>query len=173
MKKHLATGRIVCYLLFLTVVCTLVFGASFSRFASQATGTGTANVAEVALNSQVDLSEKLKGMVPGDIRAIEIQVSNRKDGAVSEVTQSYTVSIETTGNLPLTYSLATKDTPTTGHALDQSGNPLVWTGGLLPHTEPTTHTYILTVSWPSGNAAPTLTNEIDFITITVDSKQES
>ena len=173
MKKHLVPGRIICYLLFLTVVCTLVFGASYSRFASQATGTGTANIAEVALNSQIDLSEKLKGMVPGDTRAIEIQVSNRKDGAISEVAQSYTVSIETTGNLPLAYSLSTKDTPTTGHALVQGGNPLVWTGGLLPHTDPTTHTYILTVSWPSGNAAPALTNESDLVTITVDSKQES
>ena len=102
MKKHLAAGRIICYLLFLTVVCTLVFRAAYSRFYSQAAGAGTANIAEVALNSQIDLSDKVNGMVPGDTRDIVIQVSNQKDGVISEVTQSYTITVETTGNLPLT-----------------------------------------------------------------------
>ncbi len=172
MKRHLTAGRVVCYMLVLTAACTLVLGATYSRFSSQATGTGTANIAAAALNSTMDVSEALEGMAPGDSCTIAFRVSNEEEsGTVSEVTQSYTIAIETTGNLPLTYTLSTGDTPKDHHALTQNNGSLVWTGGLLPHSTPTTHTYTLTVSWPDEEADPSLTDEIDLVSVTVEARQ--
>ncbi len=173
MKKHLTTGRIVCYLLFLTLVCTLLFGATYSRYGSQVTGAGIADIAAVSLNSTVDLSPKLSGMVPGETRNIMIQVSNQKEsGAISEVTQGYTITIDTTGNLPLTYTLDTTDTPNIDHALTPSEDSLVWTGGVLPHTQKTTHTYTLGVTWPKAQNDPRYANNVDAVRFVVDSQQK-
>lgn len=172
MKRHLTAGRVVCYMLVLTAACTLVLGATYSRFSSQATGTGTANIAAAALNSNMDVSEALEGMAPGESRTITFQVGNRENsGTVSEVTQSYTIAVETTGNLPLVYTLSTEDTPNADHALTHSSGSLVWTGGLLPHSTPTIHIYTLTVSWPDGESDPSLTDEIDLVSVTVEAKQ--
>ena len=45
-------------------------------------------------------------------------------------------------------------------------------GGFLPHTDETTHSYKLTVSWPSnGKNEFVYADEIDLVTVTVDAKQ--
>ena len=45
-------------------------------------------------------------------------------------------------------------------------------GGFLPHTEETTHSYELTVSWPNDEKNEFVyADEIDLVTVTVDAKQ--
>lgn len=172
MRKHLTVGRIACYLLLLAAACALVFGTSYARFSSEAMGSGTASVAAAALNSRMDMSDRLEGIAPGETRTIAFQVTNQKeDGTISEVTQSYTITIETTGNLPLTYALSTGDTPDTDHALTNKRDALMWEGGILPHSVPATHTYMLSVSWPTGSASPYLADEIDLVAVTIDAQQ--
>ncbi len=171
MRKHLTAGRVACYLLLLTAACTLAFGATNSRFYAQVTGAGTANVAAAALNSDLDVSKNLEGMAPGETRTVALQVSNQEaGGTVSEVTQRYAITIETTGNLPLVYELSTSDPPA-DHALIRDGSSLVWTGGVLPHSTPTTHTYLLTVTWPAADGAAALRDEIDRVAVVVDAEQ--
>ena len=96
MKKQLTFGRIVSYLLYLSLVCTLIFGVTYARYSTVVTGGASAQTAAVALGSSLDLTEDLKGMTPGDAKPIFFSVSNKKDSTVSEVAQEYTITLLTT-----------------------------------------------------------------------------
>jgi hypothetical protein len=181
MKKHLTTGRIGLYLLYLTAVGTLVLGTVYARYRSDVTGTGTAEVAAAAMDvtgtgsSSLDLTKVLSGMKPGTSKEVEFVVTNAKDGAVSEVAEEYQITVSTTGNLPLTYVLSAKSTGTKGTFAEVGVNPapgrFQWTGGFLPDSAETVHTYQLTVTWPGEQKAGSYTDEIDLVTLTVDAVQ--
>ena len=117
-------------------------------------------------------------MTPGDSRNIDISVSNVKDGRTSEVTQDYSIIINTTGNLPLVYELAQKNSTGAGTYVTTStipksdGNSRAWSGGQMPHSENTVHEYTLTVKWPTNSTDASYADEIDKVTLTVDSKQK-
>lgn len=179
MKDREKRRRILSYVLYLTLACVLVLGITYARYRSTVTGTGTASVARVALNSTADLSEDLKGMQPGESVKIDVAVSNVEEGNLtSEVTQDYSITVETTGNLPLKFTLVKKnstaegsyvklDTPT----VESNGNSTTWPGGQMPHSVITTHDYVLTVQWPNDSKSDDYADEIDYITLTVDAKQ--
>ena len=42
MKKQLTFGRIVSYLLYLSLVCTLIFGVTYARYSTEVTGGASA-----------------------------------------------------------------------------------------------------------------------------------
>lgn len=188
MKKHLTVWRIVCYLFYFLGVCTLVLGVTNARYITTVSGTGTASVAAVALDTTelsgidekkvIDLTNTIKGLYPGQSQTITFQVKNFKDLVVSEVTQEYSVIVETTGNLPLTYELSAGDAKnigtyaTTSSTVPES-NPTVWqwTGGSLPHSQECTHSYTLTVKWNIGKNDAAFSDEIDLVTLTIDAKQ--
>lgn len=180
MKKHVSAGRIARYALFLGAACLLVAGVTFARYYQEVQGQGTGSVAAVALDlatgsgGAVDVTSQLRGMKPGDVRTVDFVVSNKKDGMTSEVAQSYSVSVETTGNLPLTFELASKG----GSGADKyvttpgatTGSGATWTGGVLP-VGAATHTYKLTVTWPLNSANPALADEIDRVVLKIDAQQ--
>lgn len=175
-KKYLTAGRVAFYLLLLTVACTLVLGVTYSRFSSQINGAATAETASVALDSRIDLSETLKGMAPGEFREVALAVTNQKDSQISEVAQNYTVTIKTTGNLPLTYTLTPMtEEPGQQYATQQTQpekGRTIWSGGVLPYSETATeHTYTLRVEWPVGQKNEALADEIDLVTLVVDAQQ--
>ncbi|MFR8339537.1 MAG: hypothetical protein ACLVAW_24285 [Eisenbergiella massiliensis] len=89
MKKQLTFGRIVSYLLYLSLVCTLIFGVTYARYSTEVTGGASAQTAAVALDSSLNLTSSLEGMKPGITSKINFTVSNQKDKVVSEVAQEY------------------------------------------------------------------------------------
>lgn len=174
MSKHLTTGRVVRYLLLLTVVCAVVLGVTFARYATTVQGQGSADVAAVALgltggSGAVDLTSQLEGMKPGDTRTVNFKVTNASDRTTSEVTQAYSVSIETTGNLPLEFSLAS--TSASKGTAATTNSDLTWAGGELPYGSNVTHSYTLTVEWPNAKVDSALAYEIDRVVLKVDAQQ--
>lgn len=181
MKKQLTAGRVVRYLLYLCIASALVFGFTYARYILGIHGQGTASTAAVALNvtdgssNTLDLTTQLQGLQLGATKEIVFAVTNQKGGIVSEVAQDYTVSVYTTGNLPLTYTLLAQDSDAgtyVANPISSSDGSMVWAGGRLPYAEKgVTHTYTLTAEWPSNQADESLTDEIDLVTLTVDTKQ--
>ncbi len=136
-------------------------GRHLRRYVTVVQGQGSGDVAAVALgltsDSTADLTSQLQGMKPGESRTVNFAVTNTVDKTTSEVAQNYSVSIETTRNLPLKFEL-TAITPGVdkGEVATGSGSP--WTGEDLPYGSDVTHSYTLTVTWPenaSDSASPT------------------
>lgn len=163
-------SRRLAWLIYAVVVTALISATTLSRYMTTVTGTGTAAVAHVALGGShtIDVS----GMQPGETRTVSFSVTNAKDGVISDVAQDYTVSVATTGNLPLTFALATGNGDTNAnHALTQGDTANSWSGGSLPPTTSTTHNYTLTVTWPGSENDPKYAREVDAVTLTVDAVQ--
>lgn len=202
MKKHLTAGRILRYLLCLGIACTFVGGVTYARYISEVSGSATAVVAAVAMNvtgngegssSELDLTKELGGMRPGDNKTLVFAVTNQMGGAVSEVALEYSITIHTTGNLPLIYDIkkSTVEKSDAGETelLDSGSGDIgtyvnpndrnkngdtewLWSGGSLPYMQGgVTHTYQLTVEWPGSKKEENLADEIDWVTLTVDAKQ--
>lgn len=180
MEGHPSFGRVARYALILGVACLAILGVSYARYVQEVQGAGAASVAAVALDltggsGKLDVTERLKGMKPGDARTVAFSVAGYEAGAASEVAQEYSVSVETTGNLPLSYGLAAGE-PVSGEGslvqlgADGAGADLVWTGGLLPYGS-VSHAYVLTVTWPSERADESLADEIDLVVLRVDAHQ--
>lgn len=172
MKKQLTIGRIACYLLCLTLVCTALIGVSYARYTSSVNGSATAATAAVAgkmTNAAIDVS----GMKPGDTKTVDFTVVNFSGEKTSEVAQEYTITIKTAGNLPLAFSLSP------GAGIENSAGALRGTGGvwqsdspgLLPAAAATTHAYTLTVVWPENETSPRYADEIDTVTLVIDAQQ--
>lgn len=166
-KESREKPHIVTWLLFAVILTLLISSTTLSRYLTTVSGAGTATVAAVAMEKG-EVSFDTANLKPGGTAAYTFAVTNRREGRVSDVAQSYSVTVTATGNLPLAYSLEPLDsTP----ALSKIAGELVWTGGSLPHTKATTHTYSLTVSWPADRKSAALADEIDLITVTVDAQQ--
>lgn len=170
------------YILF---VLTLVTTVTFSRYMKNIAGFDSLSVAPVYLGTEFnELDIKIEDLQPGGSADYIFSVTNTtEDDTVSGVKQNYTISITDTDNLPLTYELepvadedgteltVTALTDATNHATDTSVDD-VYTGGVMPFTE-TLHYYKLTVTWTSETYDDNwnYSNEIELITITVDSVQ--
>lgn len=183
MKKNLTTRRAACYLFYLLCTCALVLGETSAQFSSQVSGTAAVAAASVELDSVLSLNDRLKDLTPGKETKITFQVTNQKNNVVSEVAQEYSITLQTTGNLPLTYSLKKSSTenslgtsvgmPTGGSDTGaDTGKQIVWDGGLLPYAAGgVTHTYELTVTWPVDKNAPQYADEVDAVSLIVDAQQ--
>lgn len=177
MERKEKTGQIFRYLLYTALVCSLVLGVTYARYRSSAAGTGTASVAVVALNSTADLSSELTKMTPGKNVTVPVSVSNVKEGKTSEVTQDYSIIVQTTGNLPLEFTLSPKNKNADGTYVSTVASPqsdnhsITWSGGQMKHSIITTHEYSLTVKWEDAEKDSAYADEIDKITLTVDAKQ--
>ena len=148
-RKLLHTAVIICF----AVLCLASIEMAWAKYISQSHGNDSASVARFSpalINeNNIDISDIKK---PGDSTEKTIKVQNFSGDNVSEVTMKYTISLKTTGNLPLCFTL-----------LDADGNSLeVWdcngTNGqqeykyeslttvFSPGT-PQSHTYQLKAEW--------------------------
>lgn len=177
MKKHLTKSRVIAYLTLLAAVTLVVTAVTYSRYQTKINGNAVASVA--AWESEVGtISLDVSGLVPGGEKTFEFQVSNEKDGKVSEVSQEYSITVKTTGNLPLTFQLE-KNTDstetdgtyvTTGKIAIQEGSGSA-AGGQLPHSKRTVHQYVLKACWPADETDTRYADEIDMVTLCVDAHQ--
>lgn len=181
MRKHLTKSRIIFYLFYLSLACTLVMGVTYARFSSQVTGTAAARTAAVALGSSLDLSGHLKGLKPGDTKELTFDVTNfsgtgtGSDKLVSEVAQEYSITIYTTGNLPLKYEIIYSNSSTAAdvgsYVTPSEGDSNIWTGGFLPTGAEAAHRYTLKVTWPEAENNYVYSDEIDLVTLKVEAYQ--
>lgn len=181
-KKH---SRLWVYLLYLGLVTSLILSVTLAKYVSTAEGTGTATVAAMAGGGE-PIQMVLDDMYPGQTKTLKFMVVNYTNDTVSEVAMDYTIKVETTGNLPLTFQLTAEKAAGTSSegttvaageiTADQIGQPL--TGGFFPLVagEDGTlakqeHVYTLTATWPEENNNVDYADEIDLVTITVEASQ--
>ena len=113
-RKLLHTAIIIC----VAVLCLTSVGITSAKYISQSHGNDSASVAcfspSLISENNIDISDIKK---PGDVSTEKtFKVQNFSGDSVSEVTMTYTITLKTTGNLPLTFTL-----------LDANGNSLaVW-----------------------------------------------
>ena len=148
-RNLLNTAVIICFAVF----CLASIEMAWAKYIFQSHGNDSASVAcfspSLISENNIDISDIKK---PGDSTEKTFKVQNFSGGSVSEVTMTYTITLKTTGNLPLCFTL-----------LDADGNSLeVWdcngTNGqreykyeslttvFSPGT-PQSHTYQLKAEW--------------------------
>lgn len=201
MKKNLTKSRLMGYLLLLTAASFGVISMSYARYTSQVTGEGTATVALWGSDATITQTfpVNVEALTPGGNQSFDFMITNTKEGKISQVAQEYSIKVETTGNLPLEFTLASKDptgnasndgsfvTTGAGGKLELNSNTAEATGGFLPHTNLVTHKYTLTVTWPTATATTAAdgsgtggidgsddakyADEIDLVTLTVSAVQ--
>lgn len=176
MKKHLTKWRVLAYLLILSSAGLLIIGPTYAKYVSEVDGKGSGSVAawgsDFTETNSIDLSQ----LKPGKEIKYQFNVTNVKDGKTSEVSQEYSIILNTTGNLPLTYTLTANTSSSSGSyvnvgELKIENGICTLTGGTLPHTESTTHDYTLTISWPADKNDASYADEIDLVTLTVNAQQ--
>lgn len=181
MKKHLSKSRILGYLFLAAIVSMGVLSLSYARYTSQINGEADALVAVWGSESSIPLDIDVSGLVPGGSKEFTFAVKNGKDGQISQVGQLYSVLVETTGNLPLTFELIPVSSEPFGSGIMITGQPFSLTdgkgaadGGSLPISKSIiTHTYTLKVSWPELSDGAEYADEIDMVTLTVNAQQEA
>lgn len=170
-RKLLHTAVIIC----VAALCLASIEMASAKYIFQSHGNDSASVARFspALNTEnnIDISGIKK---PGDSTTKTFEVRNYSgDSGVSEVTIKYTISLKTTGNLPLRFTL-----------LDVYGNSLnvVWecngTNGqqeykyesLTTVFSPGTlqsHTYQLKAEWPNTQKDSKFSGMTDAVYVSV------
>ena len=167
-RKLLHTAIIIC----VAVLCLTSVGITSAKYISQSHGNDSASVARFSPSliseNNIDISDIKK---PGDSTEKTFKVQNFSGDSVSEVTMKYTISLKTTGNLPLCFTL-----------LDAGGNPLkVWdcngTNGQREYKpeSPTvfspgvaqTHNYKIRAQWQSDRNAARFSGMTDAVYVSV------
>ncbi|MCD2493252.1 hypothetical protein LQE92_11540 [Lacrimispora sp. NSJ-141] len=177
MKKNLTKTRIIAYLMMMTASVFLVTAVTYSRFYSTAEGDAVAEIAASELGS-IPIAIDVSGINPGATKTYQFKVVNAKDSQVSQVTQGYSISVKTTDNLPLTFTLSGGSSNPAGSGKLVNEGKIVMTGGsgtaeggILPHTTETSHMYTLEVQWPKSETSTEYADEIDMITLQVEAYQ--
>ena len=166
----------VRWLVLAVIVTALISGVTLARYQTTVTGTGTATVALPVADAGT-LTFSSGELKPGGSSTFTFAVTNftgsEANPQVSEVSQDYIVTVGSTENLPLAFTLSSAAvSPTTGGGNGVSGlGTSPTTTGSLPHTTAATHTYTLTATWPADKNEAALADEVDLITVTVTATQ--
>ena len=167
-RKLLHTAIIIC----VAVLCLTSVGITSAKYIFQSHGNDSASVAcfspSLISENNIDISDIKK---PGDSTEKTFKVQHFSGDNVSEVTMTYTITLKTTGNLPLTFTL-----------LDANGNSLkVWdcngTNGQreYKYESPTvfspgvaqTHNYKIRAQWQADRNAARFSGMTDAVYVSV------
>ena len=147
-RKLLHTAVIICF----AVLCLASIEMAWAKYISQSHGNDSASVARFSPSliseNNIDISDIKK---PGDSTEKTFKGQNFSGDSVSEVTTKYTISLKTTGNLPLCFTLLDADgnslevwdcNGTNGQREYKYESPTVFSPGT-----PQSHTYQLKAEW--------------------------
>ena len=167
-KKLLHAAIVVC----LFVLCLTSVGITSAKYISQSHGNDSASVAcfspSLISENNIDISDIKK---PGDSTEKTFKVQNFSGDSVSEVTIKYTITLETTGNLPLRFTICdVSESNSVIWTCDGiSGNqkyeyecPFVFSPGVNE-----THGYRLKAEWPAGQNGAQFAGMTDAVYLSV------
>lgn len=163
-------------LLLATLVTSHAVSGVFARYATGAASTDTARVAFFGHNETIDLGNWTADLKPGDARTITLEVSNANSaGTVGEVAQGYDITLETAGNLPLTFELkdgAGKVVDTFNESSSEpahtfTSSDMVFEAGGTADA----HTYTITVSWPADADSGNYADIPDYVQASINTRQ--
>ncbi len=183
MKVQKKKGRLIKYLLLALLATTAAASGTLAKYASTYSGGTVLKVAGFAGGGVINFDVALEGMSPGEDppRTVDFAVQNYEGDNVCDVRMNYEIQVETTGNLPLTFSLVgekeqndSDPASVLAGALDEN---LKAVGGALPPASAEAgggkrrHSYQLVVNWPADRADGDYSQEIDMVTVTVTAVQ--
>lgn len=167
-KKH----SWALYLVAAIMAATMFTGATLSRYVFTVSGGSTALVAAAQLSTEI--SSSTENLLPGGAQEITFEVTNSSELINSDVNLDYSITVASTGNLPLSYTLQCGGISAgngTGIVSQTVATGSEISGGLLPGGKQVTHNYTLIVAWPAENNSAEYADEIDLITVTVKAVQ--
>lgn len=190
MKKDKGGKRYLLMLLLLAAAVTSLFANStMAKYSTSFTGSGAVNVAAFAGGADTaDFDVTVSGLSPGRTSTVPFAVQNYEGDRSCEVALTYEIQVETTGNLPLGFSLlapsmedADPYNQPVGQltATDTENLKYTATGGRLPVAVGDSndglgqkrHVYELAITWPEAEHDWDYSKEIDMITVTVTATQ--
>lgn len=167
-RKLLHTAVIICF----AVLCLASIEMASAKYISQSHGNDSASVAcfspSLISENNIDISGIKK---PGDSTEKTFKVQNFSGDSVSEVTMKYTISLKTTGNLPLCFTLLDADGNSLGVWICNGMNgqreykyesPTVFSPGVNE-----THGYRLKAEWPAGQNGAQFAGMTDAVYLSV------
>lgn len=189
MKWNGKKPRLLRYLVFLALITSLIASGTLAKYAAEVQGGVSLQVASFAAEGTADFTVHLENVSPSpeSFGTVQFAVRNYEAEESSQVQLNYTIKVETTGNLPLTFSLQKLNEPETedpnnrfaGALVQKAGEASVWeaAGGVLPTVETdsdkTQHKYLLSAAWTTGETSEDYSHEIDMVTVTVTTQQAS
>ena len=167
-RKLLHTAVIICF----AVLCLTSIEMAWAKYIFQSHGNDSASVAyfspSLISENNIDISDIKK---PGDSTEKTFKVQNFSGDSVSEVTMKYTISLKTTGNLPLCFTLLDADgnslevwdcNGTNGQQEYKYESPTVFSPGVNE-----THGYRLKAEWPAGQNGAQFAGMTDAVYLSV------
>lgn len=184
-KEGKKRRSVIRYLLYLVLASCTLTSVTLAKYASTEQGLATAVVASFATGGTMDFDVALDGeLYPGsEEKAIRFTVTNYEGDKNCQVGLDYSIRVETTGNLPLEFTLRSQKESDDSSAASVLAGPLTrkesgeWQalGGKLPpvdgQDQRKVHTYELVVTWPASTAGEDYSREIDLLKITVQADQ--
>lgn len=178
-KQHLFKLR---HLIYLVLVTSVISSTTLARYAMEGDYGAEATIAAFVSETDLNLDLGTHGpLAPGEDEEIIFHVKNYDaSGKVCEVPVDYEIQIETTGNLPLKFTLTGSiASDQTDEDLGAVAGPLdkdtrCAKGGKLPSARSggaADHTYTLKITWPSNEAAEEYSNEIDHLSVKIKTEQ--
>ena len=164
-------------LLCLTLVSVWLVGGLYARYTTSDSASDSArvaafvfNVSDSTHNNQDTHMITLSGITkPGDTETYAFIVKNSNGSAISEVSETYTITVALNGSMPLTATLnkAGSDLFTVDATATGSGSSST-TGAFTPgNSSANTDTYALTVTWPSSAVNASFANGSGVATVTL------
>ncbi len=170
------------------LVVTSVMSISSARYTSTATVLDTAPIAGFYVDGNftnfetVDLTKlSPEEIIVGnkETESFTIDVVNYNETLVSETTLEYSIRLEITENVPITYSIepiipidATSEPQIYVDDFTKTDNGYIAGNGVLPHTDKVNHTYKISISWEEGMYDPKYSKEVDYVKIYIDTVQK-
>lgn len=166
----------------LILISSIVSNMSFSRYEVSQNASLTAPLGDMIYsftklpNNNSNIVYQLDAMKPGDTKEYNFSVLNNTGTATaqSKVPFNYTITIETYGNLPLTIKLENTGLPsgsgvacptTTASYSSSKPNLSLTATGTMYVNNYHTHTYKVTVTWPSANKTSTYSDEVECLIV--------
>ena len=177
MKQHKMI-KIAAVLLILVMYTTHLCSNLYARYITYSSSSDSARVAGSVLEFylleegqlqtfELDLSQ----MVPGDQYKYDLVFCNYNEEVVSEVQMEYAITLKTTGNLPLAYTISPLE-DSQDLFLQTSTNIYYWYDGVMKASEKTIQKYTLTVSWDKSKNNPYYADEIDLVEVSLTASQQ-
>ena len=147
--------------LFACLILMISFSSlSFARYYKKFMGNNSANIAIMANDVVIDYNFTDINLKPGSEVSIPITLLNKKNGHVSEVKQTFVMSVETLSNIPLTITI-----------YDAQNNIVTMPTGSFEAGVLGSYEYTIKISWDINDNNYELSQEIDIIRIFIDSTQ--
>ena len=156
-------------LIFLCIITTIIIiTMSFSKYESTVAGNNVTKVALMANSVSMDINLPISGHPGMDFIICPIVITNKEEDKVCEVSQKYTIEIETQEylNIPLTFELYKDKYCTEIMGCDENGiyyyDDFFFKAGVEDQK-----TYYLKIDWPENANSEYLAFEIEYFSVNV------